>query len=44
MGKLAFRWIYWNVMIKGHHIPFISPTMNEAGHDIEEEQTETVES
>lgn len=44
MGKIAFRWIYWNVMIKGHHIPFISPTMNEAGHDIEEEQTETVES
>ncbi|HAS35962.1 MAG TPA: oxidoreductase [Flavobacteriales bacterium] len=35
MGKLAFRWIYWNMMIKGRHIPFISPVMNEEGHDID---------
>lgn len=27
MGKLAFRWIYWNVLLKGTHIPFISATM-----------------
>jgi sulfide:quinone oxidoreductase len=27
MGKLAFRWIYWNVLLKGTHIPFVSATM-----------------
>ncbi len=31
MGKLAFRWIYWNVLLKGTHIPFISATMSESG-------------
>ncbi|WP_250435679.1 type III sulfide quinone reductase, selenoprotein subtype [Hanstruepera flava] len=31
MGKMAFRWIYWNMLIKGIHIPFVSATMNEKG-------------
>ena len=31
MGKLAFRWIYWNVVLKGTHIPFVSATMSESG-------------
>jgi len=31
MGKLAFRWIYWNVLLKGTHIPFVSANMQEAG-------------
>ncbi len=31
MGKLAFRWIYWNMLLKGNHIPFISTNMSEAG-------------
>jgi sulfide:quinone oxidoreductase len=31
MGKLAFRWIYWNVLLKGTHIPFVSATMSEGG-------------
>ncbi len=31
MGKLAFRWIYWNMLIKGTHIPFVSATMSEKG-------------
>ncbi len=31
MGKLAFRWIYWNMLIKGTHIPFVSATMSESG-------------
>ena len=35
MGKLAFRWIYWNMLLKGRHIPFISATMSTAGKDIE---------
>ena len=36
MGKLAFRWIYWNMLIKGKHIPFVSATMDTAGKQIEE--------
>lgn len=31
MGKMAFRWIYWNMLIKGVHIPFVSATMTEKG-------------
>jgi len=31
MGKLAFRWIYWHMLLKGTHIPFVSATMSEAG-------------
>jgi len=31
MGKLAFRWIYWNMLLKGTHIPFVSTAMQEAG-------------
>lgn len=34
-GKLAFRWIYWNMLIKGKHIPFIPNTMSMAGKEIE---------
>ncbi|MBL0359292.1 MAG: NAD(P)/FAD-dependent oxidoreductase [Chitinophagaceae bacterium] len=35
MGKLAFRWIYWNMLLKGTHIPFVSATMSEAGKHFE---------
>ncbi len=31
MGKLAFRWIYWNMLLKGTHIPFVTATMQEEG-------------
>ncbi len=37
MGKLAFRWIYWNMLIKGRHIPFVSATMTKAGKEFEKE-------
>ena len=37
MGKMAFRWIYWNMLIKGRHIPFVSATMDTAGKDIDKE-------
>jgi sulfide:quinone oxidoreductase len=33
MGKLAFRWIYWNMLLKGTHIPFVSTQMQEAGKE-----------
>lgn len=36
MGKMAFRWIYWNMLIKGIHIPFVSATMSEKGKNYEE--------
>lgn len=35
MGKMAFRWIYWNMLIKGIHIPFVSATMSEKGKHFE---------
>ncbi|HJW16897.1 MAG TPA: FAD-dependent oxidoreductase [Flavisolibacter sp.] len=31
MGKLAFRWVYWNVLLKGTPIPFVPAKMQEAG-------------
>ncbi len=37
LGKLAFRWIYWNMLIKGKHIPLVSSEMSTAGKNYEEE-------
>lgn len=34
MGKLAFKWIYWNMLLPGHHIPFVSTDMSKAGKKI----------
>lgn len=31
LGKLAFRWIYWNMLLKGIPIPFVPAAMKEAG-------------
>ncbi len=31
LGKLAFRWIYWNLLLKGRPIPFIPAKMKRAG-------------
>jgi len=31
MAKLAFRWIYWHMLLKGTHIPFIPTQMSEKG-------------
>jgi sulfide:quinone oxidoreductase len=39
MGKLAFKWIYWNMLLKGTHIPFVSAKMQEAGKHFEIEET-----
>lgn len=39
-GKLAFRWIYWNMLITGKPIPFVSSAMMTAGKDIEPVATE----
>lgn len=34
MGKLAFKWIYWNMLLRGRPIPFVGPQMNPAGKDL----------
>lgn len=31
IGKLAFRWIYWNMLLKARRIPFIPAKMSLAG-------------
>ncbi len=33
MGKLAFKWVYWNMLITGRHIPFVPSKMREAGKE-----------
>ncbi|MEQ8357995.1 MAG: FAD/NAD(P)-binding oxidoreductase [Cytophagales bacterium] len=35
LGKLAFKWVYWNMLLKGTAIPFVSTNMQEAGKKIE---------
>lgn len=30
-GKLAFRWVYWNMLLRGIPIPFVPAKMNKAG-------------
>jgi sulfide:quinone oxidoreductase len=30
-GKLAFRWIYWHMLLPGRDLPGISPRMSLAG-------------
>ncbi len=34
-GKLAFRWIYWNMLLKGIPIPLVSRNMSKKGKKIE---------
>lgn len=34
MGKLGFKWIYWNVLMHGRSIPFIHPEMQKSGKHI----------
>ena len=41
MGKLAFRWIYWNMLLKGTHLPFVSATMSTTGKKIDKKEPVT---
>jgi sulfide:quinone oxidoreductase len=34
-GKVAFKWIYWNILLKGRKIPFISAQMTRKGKIID---------
>lgn len=38
-GKMAFYWIYWNMLLKGTPIPFVKPQMSKAGKKIEPKKT-----
>lgn len=40
LGKMAFRWIYWNILLKGRPIPFVSATMSTAGKDLDKSTKE----
>jgi sulfide:quinone oxidoreductase len=31
MGKLAFKWVYWNMLLKATPIPFVPAKMKLAG-------------
>lgn len=31
IGKLAFRWVYWNLLLPGHDIPFVGAQMQMRG-------------
>jgi len=33
LGKLAFRWVYWNVLLPGHDIPAVGPRMSLKGKE-----------
>ncbi len=35
LGKMAFKWVYWNMLLKGRPIPFVSAAMNEKGKKFE---------
>ena len=41
-GKLGFRWVYWNMLMKGRKIPFITPQMQLTGKEIETKKLEIV--
>jgi len=34
LGKLAFKWVYWNMLIKGRPIPFVPSKMKLAGKEV----------
>jgi sulfide:quinone oxidoreductase len=34
-GKLAFRWIYWNMLLPARKLPFITPKMSKAGKNFD---------
>ncbi|HWO89079.1 MAG TPA: FAD/NAD(P)-binding oxidoreductase [Gemmatimonadales bacterium] len=43
-GKLAFRWIYWNLLLPGHDMPLVSARMSMRGkHGFNEQETPAAE-
>jgi sulfide:quinone oxidoreductase len=35
VGKLAFRWVYWNVLLPGYDIPGVGPQMSMRGKQVQ---------
>jgi sulfide:quinone oxidoreductase len=35
LGKLGFQWLYWHVLLPGHRIPLVGPTMPLGGKRLE---------
>ena len=35
-GKMAFKWVYWNMLLPARKIPFVTPTMSRAGKKFDE--------
>jgi len=35
IGKKAFKWVYWNMLLKGRKIPFVGAQMNKKGKKID---------
>lgn len=42
LGKLAFRWIYWNVLLPGRDIPAVGPRMSMRGKQAPMKPTGTI--
>jgi len=40
LGKLAFRWIYWNLLIRGRFIPIPSKMSMTGKHQVQQEQVQ----
>ncbi len=34
LGKMAFKWIYWNMLLPGHDMPGIKPQMTMTGKEV----------
>ena len=37
-GKMAFKWVYWNMLLPARKLPFITPKMSKAGKIFEKEE------
>ncbi len=35
-GKMAFKWVYWNMLLPARKIPFVTPQMSKAGKQLDE--------
>jgi len=41
LGKMAFKWVYWNVLLPGHDIPGVKPQMTMRGKERPVQPAET---
>jgi sulfide:quinone oxidoreductase len=42
LGKLAFKWIYWNILLKGRPMPWVTNHMSPVGKKLTNEQLRSV--